>query len=46
MNHFVNEDDVLNMSGAQAFIALSEFLATPTETQFRTNLSERPFIVV
>ena len=39
LSRFVNEADMLNMSEAQAFIALPIFLADPAETQFRTNLS-------
>lgn len=36
---FVNEAVMLNMSEAQAFIALQTFFADTAETQFRTNLS-------
>ena len=39
LTRFVNEADMLNMSEAQAFIALPTFLADPAETQFRTTLS-------
>ena len=36
---YVNEADMLDMTEAQAFIALPTFLSEPAETQFRTNLS-------
>lgn len=39
LTRFAKEDDILNVSEAQALNALPNFLADPTETQFRTNLS-------
>lgn len=36
---FLDVDDMLNMSEAQAFIDLPTFLADPADTQYRTNLS-------
>ena len=42
LTRFPNESDILAMSEAHEFIALSTFLADPAETQFRTNLSGGP----
>lgn len=39
LTRFINEVDMLQMSEAQAFIAIPTFLAEPAETQFGSNLS-------
>lgn len=39
LTRLVNEADKLNMSEAQAYVALPTFLGDPTETEFRTSLS-------
>ena len=40
LSRFVNESEMLNMSEAQAFVALPMFLKEPAETHFRTTLSD------
>ena len=42
LTRFPNKADILEMSEAQAFIALSTFLPDPAETQSCTNLSGGP----
>lgn len=42
LTRFVNESDMLNVSQAQASIAIPTFLADPMETQFVPTSGERP----